>query len=95
MFSRSALSDGQDDENDDEDPIGVVPDPVWADAQDWLYDHPEIAVVSDAVDKMCDDLDWPGDLNLDPESYASWDSGRSLLVRRKTMNRFGRKIDFA
>jgi len=72
MFSRSALSDDQDDQYEDDDDIGVVPDPGWADAEDWLSDHPEIAVVTEGVDKWCDDDGSPVGLDLNPEFYAGW-----------------------
>jgi hypothetical protein len=82
MLRRSAVSDGEnDDEADDEDSVGEVPDGPWADAQDWLYDHPEIAVVSEAVDKTCEDVGSPLDLELDPGTYAKWDRGGSAQGR--------------
>jgi hypothetical protein len=85
----SPIRASQFEENDD---VGVVPDPSWAFAQQWLYDHPEIAVLSQALVKWCSG----GPIvDADPDFYAAWGNDPSWPVQPKTGNSFVRKIDIA
>jgi hypothetical protein len=80
ILNKSALPDSQGEDVDDED-VGEVPDPTWALAQDWLYDHPEIAVVSQGVERWCGDDDSPIGHDIDP-AYVAWGTASSLSFHK-------------
>ena len=94
-IERTAFANHQGDDSDEDDDVGEVPDPAWEHAQDWLYDHPEISVVTDGVDKFCGDGE--SSVGVDPESafYATWGNDFSRAALQKKANPFGRKFDDA
>lgn len=67
MLTKSELGDDWDDPEDD--PSLAAQSVIGR----WLSAHPEIAVVTDGVDKWCGDLSLVGE-DLSPEFEASWSS---------------------
>lgn len=95
MFSTSAFGDDQDDPDDFDNDLGQVPDPAWAQLQDWLYDHPDVGVLSQSVDKWCSDQEPMGEFNLWMQFYATWSHQSSRLGPGKIADRLEGKIEIA
>jgi hypothetical protein len=95
MFNASAFEDDQDDTDEFDDDVGEAPDPAWARLQDWLYDHPDIGVLSQGIDKWCSDDESIVGIDLGTEFDATWDHRRSPFVQARVAKRFNMKLDIA